>query len=152
MESEIIEQLRKDSIAKYGKMRSVSRLIEDLVKANTVEADIEAKISDREDFIINKIEAKKEKIRIKKRGRLCEIPYTSLYICDACKAQFETIYIDAKYCPSCRSADVHVIPEEHNGPGAVYSDVPLNEIGMHTRINMMLGNEDDMERERRQFG
>ncbi|MFA6336066.1 MAG: hypothetical protein WCX48_11065, partial [Bacteroidales bacterium] len=145
LESEIIGQLRKDSIEKYGKMRSVSRLIEDLVKANTEDVDIDAKIMDREEFIIGNIETRKAQ----RKGRTCGMQYTALYICDACKAQFETIRMDAKYCPSCRGANIRVMLEEHNGVGAIDGDVPLNEIGMHARINMMLGNEDDRKRERK---
>ena len=110
---ETLKQLREESIRKYGKLRSVSRLIEDMVKEGIRSADtIEAIKAERLEWIVEMVRDQLSKVGTK--GPICA-PET-FWICPVCDAEFQVIVrSDAKRCPACGCSDVKPTTEPKIG-------------------------------------
>ena len=104
---EIAEQLKQDSIKKYGNLRSVSKLITDLVMESRPQ-DIAAIKTERLGWIAEIII--KDDLATKK-GTICSLAIPILR-CQNCDAEFSVIIrSDAKYCPACRGSDLKPITD-----------------------------------------
>jgi len=106
LKPETIQQIREQSLKRYGNFRSMSRYIEDLLTAaNSKEEpkpDFEAIKQAREDYQENLTPEKVEVYKI--YGESCPkcAGIRLNYDCLKCGASFETLEIDALFCPRCR--------------------------------------------------
>lgn len=125
---EIAKQLRHAAIEKYGNSRSLSKLIEDMAKGLDNKNDKIDKIAEVEKNDIEGIKAARQKCVTDFCNDMDSVFFRSgnylpvcgalnllfqTYRCKVCDAEFETIFPDGKYCPSCRS-DVIRIPTDEN--------------------------------------
>lgn len=112
LEPETVKLLRTVAIKKYGNMRSVSRLIEDLTIAMCPECgdiqiqempniDPEAAKANREEYCLKFMEEQDHPICWP-----CGRGWMQVFVCKACQCEFNIPIPDAKYCPACGSTDI----------------------------------------------
>jgi hypothetical protein len=108
LDSEVIKQLRIDAIQKYNNLRSVSRLIEDMVRANIHKPDIQAIKADREKYKTEWMEAELELLRDKSGGMLCS-PAPPQVKCNTCDSEFDPFPFEGNFCPTCSGQDLRLM-------------------------------------------
>ena len=115
LDEEILQELRTNAVRKYGKLRSVSQMVENMVVESrglhTRASDINALKTERQEWIDEDI--KSDLTRCEGGGFMCS-PGPPFIVCQTCGAEFVvTIMSDGKYCPACRSANIRILrPEE----------------------------------------
>jgi len=97
LDPETIKLLRTVAIKKYGNLRSVSRLVEDMLK-EADQPDTAAIMADRE-------------AHIQKLAKDWGPEWQESFWCNTCGAEFYVGYNTAKYCPMCRSDKVAEPPQ-----------------------------------------
>lgn len=109
LDSEVIKQLRYDAIKRYNNLRSVSRLIEDMVRANTPKPDIQAIKKDREKYVAEEIERYRN---MPGNTRLCGLDVSTK--CNTCDNEFDTIPGEANFCPACSGRDLRFMNKKED--------------------------------------
>src|SRR5271157_2727211 len=119
LDPETIKLLRTVAIKKYGKLRSVSRLIEDLATTMCPECgdihiqempniDIEAAKANREEYCLKFMEEQDGPICWP-----CGRGWMNTFVCKACNCEFTIPIPDAKHCPACGSTNLGTFMELH---------------------------------------
>lgn len=99
---EMVSRLRIASLEKYGNMRSMSRLVEDMLAAGMQQPDDpEAIKARREDYCIKFMEEQQTAI-----CWACGRPWQDHFVCKACHCEFVSPLPDAKYCTACGGTDI----------------------------------------------
>lgn len=108
LDPEIIKLLRTVAIKKYGNLRSVSQLIEDLfTQSQAITVDIEAIKAERA-YAIAEL-TKDTTTRFMQGGYQCGMSFAGEFRCERCGAEFEIGIWDikyARYCPICDSNQI----------------------------------------------
>lgn len=97
---EVAKQLRLDAIEKYGNLRSMSKLIEDLIAEYHVKPDIEAIEATRTEYEAEFNKTLDDLIKSKK-GHTCGMGRYRSYKCEVCGTEFDMIPVNVKFCPAC---------------------------------------------------
>ena len=119
LEPETIKLLRTVAIEKYGNMRSVSRLIEDLAVAMCPECgdihirevpntDTDAVKANREEYCLKFMEEQAVPVCWP-----CGKNWVDTFVCCKCDCEFTIPIPDAKYCPACGSTNISRWMESH---------------------------------------
>jgi len=113
LDPETIKFLRTAAIKKYGNLRSVSQLIQDLTKgldsnAEPIDPRSVVKVlspdivkSERKAYAIKFIEEQEYPV-----CWTCGDIHHDTYLCGSCQCEFYTAIPDCRRCPSCGSTDV----------------------------------------------
>lgn len=109
---ELITRLRKASIDKYGNMRSMSRLIEELTTTGlNADQSPNTGLTPEEIAILDRVDRSPESTETTKApGTSCCGMWDRFYKCANCGIQFELFYSDhaPTICPHCESRSLKV--------------------------------------------
>jgi rubrerythrin len=105
--SEIAKKLRITAIEKYGNMRSMSKLIEDLATSNDKD-DIEAIKKTRIEYEKAEEDSFNAMLKGNRRGKTCGMRQYRDFECEVCGTKFEAVPLNIKYCPACRSQQLKI--------------------------------------------
>lgn len=131
LDPETIKLLRTVAIKKYGNLRSVSRLVEDLVAAMCPECgdihiqempniDIEAMKAAREKWIAEEIERFST---LPSKTRFCGEEDRTV-ICNTCASEFTPLPGEMNFCCACGGKDLRFMKEdEETATGRIWSRV-----------------------------
>lgn len=109
VDSDVAKRLRVTAIEKYHTLRSVGRLIEDMVKE---QPDIDKIRSDREKYILEEIE---RYANMPKNALLCN-EGDRFVICNTCGSTFTPTPGEATFCCACGGRDLRFMTNGDKTP------------------------------------
>lgn len=119
LDRDVADQLRRESFARYGNSRSISKMIEDLSKKEMGKMlSVEEIKGQRNSFVESCAKQyEQEFFAGVERPELELLNVRSTYQCPRCQTEFETGVTDAHFCPACQSTELKNfgrIPDPNN--------------------------------------